>query len=198
MRLLATLAALLLTMTAAHAEPYAFAGFGWARAKLDTAPPIDDRGTYFSAGVGYGFNRYLALEGSYVQASEFAGAQSATSGGLITATGQSAEMKGFGLAAIGSAPLGERFAVFAKAGVTRIVTNVTTRTSVSTDAGAASVILSTNESETNDTAWSPSIGVGAWFNAAPNFRIRALAEQVNGSAPLERLRTFSLQAVVLF
>jgi OOP family OmpA-OmpF porin len=70
----------------------------------------EDKDTAWKLLAGYQFNRYLGVEGSYIDWGEVTGT---TLGSVDVA----AEQQGYGIAATGSLPLGPQFSVFAKLGV---------------------------------------------------------------------------------
>lgn len=107
----------------AQAGPYLGAALGQSQFKewcdtggstTATLPACDDKETSWKILAGYRFNRYIAAEATYIDWGEV----SAT--GRITATGQTvlvaASQTSYGLAAVGTLPLGERFEVFGKLG----------------------------------------------------------------------------------
>lgn len=72
----------------------------------------DDKDTAWKLLGGYRFNRYVAVEGSYIDWGEVTA--------NVTVSGTRAEVAAkqhsYGLAAVGTLPLGERFELFGKAG----------------------------------------------------------------------------------
>jgi len=108
-------AALLLPLAGAQAQDSGFylgAGIGQSKFKEWCDIPLascKDTDTSWKLLGGYRFNRYIAAEGTYVDwgevtASTASGAQAA------------ADQHSYGLAVVGTLPLGERFELFGKAG----------------------------------------------------------------------------------
>jgi hypothetical protein len=196
----ALLVCLLLFSPLASAQLYAFGGFGWAKASINGNPSFSaDASPYFTAGGGYVFSKHLALEASYLHTGEATSTtSSATATNRVTVTGQEADLSGFGISAVGMLPIGSRLALVGKLGVIRVETEVRSVVALNDTSSGQPVTTSTAESRSSDTTWSPVVGLGAQYEVAPKFNVRAMFEQLSGSGPLEHLRSFSLQAVVAF
>jgi OmpA-OmpF porin, OOP family len=69
----------------------------------------DDKDSGWKVFGGYRFNRYFALEGSYINWGEVTAS--------VGTVNVAAEQRSFGLAALGSLQLGPRFSVFGKVGM---------------------------------------------------------------------------------
>ena len=96
-----------------------------------TLPACDDTDTTWKILGGYRFNRYIAAEATYIDWGEV----SATA--RITATGRTidvaASQVSYGLAAVGTLPLGQRFELFGKAGFVNTEQDTTSATTVTRD-----------------------------------------------------------------
>jgi opacity protein-like surface antigen len=113
-----------LSATAGEIENHWYVGGGLGRADVDAdfdnadlgGTPIDldidDDSTAWRLFAGYRFNRYVGVEGGYINFDEFDTSASAA--------GQTAELEaeadGYTLALTGAIPLGERFAITGRAG----------------------------------------------------------------------------------
>lgn len=94
-----------------------------------TLPSCEDTDTSWKLLGGYRFNRFVAAEASYVDWGE------------VTATvrvgtqnvGVKASQHSYGLAAVGTLPIGERFEVFGKAGFVQTEQETTSTRTVSRD-----------------------------------------------------------------
>lgn len=124
----------------AQAGPYLAGALGQSKFKewCDTGgstdatlPACDDKDASWKILGGYRFNRYLAAEATYIDWGEV----SATV--RITATGQridvAASQVSYGLAAVGTLPLGERFELFGKAGFLNTEQETTSARTVTRD-----------------------------------------------------------------
>lgn len=114
------LIALLLPVAAAHAQDSGFylgAGLGQSKFKdwcntggtSITLATCEDTDTAWKLLGGYRFNRYVAAEASFVEWGEVT---ASTPSGAQAAASQHS----YGLAAVGTLPLGERFELFGKVG----------------------------------------------------------------------------------
>lgn len=113
-----------LSATAGEIENHWYVGGGLARANVDVdfdgadlgGTPIDldidDDSTAWRLFGGYRFNRYVGVEGGYINFDEF---ESSASEAGQTADVE-AEADGYTLAITGAIPLGERFAITGRAG----------------------------------------------------------------------------------
>ncbi|HEX7810660.1 MAG TPA: outer membrane beta-barrel protein [Burkholderiales bacterium] len=128
---------------------------------------VDDTDTGFKIFGGYQFNNNLAIEGAYSRFGKFASNSTITSGGSGTANG---EWSGYSLdvAALGMLPLGEKFTLFGRAGLS--VWNLDFDFTASGPGGTATL----SESE---SGVSPLLGLGASFNFTPTIALRAEYER---------------------
>jgi OmpA-OmpF porin, OOP family len=155
--------ALLLPVAAAQAQDAGFylgAGFGQSRFKdwcntegtSITLATCEDTDTAWKLLGGYRFNRYIAAEATYVEWGEVT---ASTPSGARAA----AKQHSYGLAAVGTLPLGERFELFGKAGF--LMTEQETRSSNA----LTSSTVDRDESELH-------YGLGARFLFTKNFALR--------------------------
>lgn len=127
----------------------------------------DDTDTGFKLYGGYQFSKSFAVEGAYTNYGKFTAHSVITSGGSGTID---AEWSGFSLdaSALGILPLGEKFSLFGRAGVS--VWSLDFDFTASGPGGTASL----SESE---SGVSPLLGLGAAFNITENIAIRAEFER---------------------
>jgi len=83
------------------AGPYIGANYGMYKSRGDD---FEDENDYFEGLVGYRFNGFFGLEANYANFGEFGGDFA------------SAEVDGWGIAAVGFLPLSDTFSLYAKAG----------------------------------------------------------------------------------
>lgn len=114
---IATAAALLIASSAAFAaQPNTFyAGLDAGRTKTDN---FSDRDTSVGAFVGYNFHQNFAVEGGYRRLADYDIYMSAV-GGWGTLEGN-ARVDQAHLAVVGSLPVGERFSVYGRLGLSRL------------------------------------------------------------------------------
>jgi OmpA-OmpF porin, OOP family len=136
-------ACLALPATAQAQGRGAYMGGGLGQAKMtewcDTSavPPgqrlhaCEDTDTGFKLFGGYQFNRYISVEGTYINWGKMSAAFGASGHPSVTAKNQS-----FGPAALGSLPLGQSFALLGKLGVLATVQQVDSRAEKTSDAEA--------------------------------------------------------------
>lgn len=106
---------------------YATASIGYAKSDYDFSgfTDKDDSDTAYSIGIGYDFNKYIAIETGWLDLGQISGSVSDSASGTLygksyTATGAvtfKAEADGFYLGPIVSIPVTEKFKAYAKAGV---------------------------------------------------------------------------------
>ena len=131
----------------------------------------DQRDPAVKVFVGYGFNRYFALEGGYAWLGEF----QATNQVLAPTTGAlNAEIRVIGLYidAVGFLPIGESFAAFAKVGVV----GSETRTFRSTS-GTVTPAPGTNTNASTDQA-NLKYGLGVQYTFGKKVTVRAEWERI--------------------
>lgn len=158
-----------------------YAGFGLGQSKIDfgsnpvpafgaTSSTVsdDDRDSSYKLFAGYRFNRYLALEGGYIDFGSFSATRRVTAPGSGTVTSNT-ETSGVHFDVMGIIPAGDRFEFFGKAGVIR----TKTQTDLST---TGSVVLIGPAHSTNYNV-SPRIGVGAYVRFTRVFGLRIEYEQ---------------------
>jgi OOP family OmpA-OmpF porin len=107
---------LIMAPFAANAAEGFFAGASIGSASLNEdfdGLTVDDGSTSYRIVAGWGFNRYFALEGGYHNFGKFE--QTFDNGGVPNTATLTAD--GFTLAAAGSLPLSEKFALTGRAGV---------------------------------------------------------------------------------
>lgn len=110
----------------------------------------DDRDSGWKLFGGYRFNRYFALEGSYIDWGEVTAS--------VGAVNVAADQRSFGLAALGSLQLGPRFSVFGKLGL--LSTEQETRR------------INPNPSTFQRDETELHYGVGATYSLTPNWMVR--------------------------
>jgi len=130
---------------AAHAGDGFYVGGGAGQASADEGP-YDDQDTALSLFGGYQFNRWFALEGGYIDLGEIE----------PNRAGASLEADTFYVAAVGTIPVNDAFAVYGKVGVHRW----------NADTGLA--VLGGDDSGTDAT-----YGVGAQYRFNERFALRA-------------------------
>ena len=135
---------------------------------LGNATLIDqDRDHGAKVFAGYQFNRFMALEGSYFDLGTFGFAASTTPAGTL---GGEIRLRGVGLDAVLSAPLTDKFSVFAKVGANYAEAR---------DRFSASGAVTTPASVADKTELNPKIGLGMQY---------ALTDALSLRAELERYR----------
>jgi OOP family OmpA-OmpF porin len=135
---------------------------------LGNASIVDqDRDHAYKVFGGYQFNRFLALEGSYFDLGTFGFTASTTPTGTLSGE---TRLRGLGLDAVLSAPLTDKFTVFAKVGGN--YTEARDRFSAS---GAATVL----DANPSTSELNPKIGFGMQY---------ALTDALSVRAELERYR----------
>ena len=118
----------------AQAGPYVGGALGQSKLKEwctgETATirftGCDDSDTSWKLLGGYRFNRYVAVEASYIEWEE-------VSARFNTGAQVAAKQHSYGLAAVGTVPLGERFELFGKAGFLQTEQETTSTRTVSRD-----------------------------------------------------------------
>lgn len=111
-----------LVAISASAQPYVGASLGKSdisediAAGLITSGSVDGKDTGWKIFGGYMFNKYVGVEGAYVNLGE-----ASYSGTLfgVPVTGGRVEVTGFNVAGVGSYPVTEQFSVFGKLGLMR-------------------------------------------------------------------------------
>lgn len=120
-----TLTSAALAASAAQAQPssnfYAVASVGYSDTSFRPTvnDVIDDDDQSFEVGIGYAFNRYLSVQGSYHDFGEPTGFANCPPGVLCitVTTPEPVEVDGWSASVIGHLPLGERLSLFGKAGI---------------------------------------------------------------------------------
>ena len=131
-----------------------YAGFGFGQSKYRdlAATNANTRTEGWKVYSGYQFNKYLGVEGGFANLNDL----TATAG----ATRSETESRAWSLAAVGSYPLTDKFAVMAKAGAAYVLT--TTSTKVGTALAQRS----------GDDGYQPYYGVGVKYALLDNFDLR--------------------------
>ena len=134
------------TLSANAQDKGFYAGAGVGQSFVDEGR-YDDHDTAFSAFGGYQFNKYFALEGGYVDFGEIE----------ADVAGPSFEGDSTYISAVGTLPLNDRFALYAKAGIHRW--NLDT-----------SLPALTGTADDGDT--DPTYGIGAQYRFNDRFSMR--------------------------
>jgi OOP family OmpA-OmpF porin len=174
----AALAAAALSFSAPAAAQF-YLGFSFGQSKVDESlvvPDLLDPGTQrvdgkdgaFKLLFGYQFNRNFALEGAMVDLGDmtYSGFFSGSPSGPVT--GGRVQNSGLNLSAVGVVPLGERLALFGKAGMFLWYSEATDVTGG---------FLTYSEADGADL----SLGVGASFALTPRASLRAEWERLDMS-----------------
>ncbi len=131
--------------------------------------------------VGYQFDRYLAMEGSYVNfGSIHAGGEgavgTAAANGLLPLEGiatfsDAAKLRAWGweLAAIGNLPLNQRWSLFGRVGMFDSHTRLDIVSTPASPSPAGLIATSVSESS---SSWEPTFGVGVSFSPVDHWAVR--------------------------
>jgi OOP family OmpA-OmpF porin len=158
------LLALLFTTTGFAQETGFYVGgsIGQAKAKdlCDAPAPFvvtscDEKATGWKAFAGYRFHRHFAIEGTYIGTDHFS--VGATFLGVPVSV--KADAQSLGIAALGIAPIGDRFSLFGKLGILR------------TEAEAAASVLGQRRT-LGDKGTGAHYGVGAIYHLTRNWGLR--------------------------
>jgi OOP family OmpA-OmpF porin len=179
---MSSLAALAVTVSPmAFADDSAwYAGFnaGQAQAKIDdariangllsdgfTTTSISDEDRHFGFKVfgGYEFNRYFALEGGYFDLGRFGFTANTLPAGTLRGD---IKIKGLNADFVGTLPLGERFSLFARAGLTYAEAK-------DSFSGTGSVAVINPEPHKRDASYKFGVGAGYDFNRSVGMRVEA-------------------------
>ena len=125
---------------------------------------MDDHDTAYKLQLGYKFTPNWAVEGGYVDLGKFDYRANFTGG---SANGQ-AKANGWNIAGVGTYPINEQFSVFGKLGM------IDARVKENVSASGAGGTVGGNESATK---WKANFGVGATYNVARNWGLRAELER---------------------
>ncbi len=166
-----------------------YAGFGFGQSKfqgaagnIDTEQAVLGKTSTTSANTrsegwkvytGYQFNKYIGVEGGYVNLNDM------TAVSTITApAAQSLRTKvdadGWTLAAIGSYPVSDKFSILAKLGAAYVLTDKDTRLS-----GVGVTALQNRSVVTGDDGYHPLYGVGISYALLDSFKLRAEWERID-------------------
>jgi OOP family OmpA-OmpF porin len=184
-------AGLALMATAATADDLKglYAGIGIGSTSVDGAGPVDDSDTSFKIFGGYAFNRFLALELSYLD-----GGTAKESADLLfpgmprLSIFDEVENKIVNLSVLGNLPLTQSLSLFGKLGYAYIDTE--SKTSVFQ--GSASFIISLDDNERKELSY----GVGATYSFSRSFQLRAEYEGFDVSR--SGLSAISLSGILRF
>ena len=124
---------------------------------------VDETDIGYKLLAGYMFNKYLGVEGGWVDLGKFTYSASFT--GPVAGT-MKADIKasGFNLAAIGALPISDSFSVFLKVGTIDASLKGTATATGSGTSATGSV---------KDTSWKGNYGIGVMYNFNANLAIRA-------------------------
>jgi OOP family OmpA-OmpF porin len=125
----------------------------------------DKRSTGFKVFGGYQFNRNLALEGGVFSLGKFGYQATTTPAGTLTGE---AKVRGLNLDVVGTLPLGDRFSVFGRAGVTYAEAKDTFRST-------GMVVVSNPNPSERAANWKA--GLGLQYAFTPSFSLRAEIER---------------------
>jgi OOP family OmpA-OmpF porin len=125
----------------------------------------DDKNTGWKALVGYSFNEYIALEGSYA---DFGDTDIFASLAPPASFHAQASLRGASLDLVGTLPLGERFSAFARLGVNRI--------KIDQDF-SSSVAINPWFTDRTDRGTNHKYGFGLEYDVTDNWSLRAEAER---------------------
>jgi OmpA-OmpF porin, OOP family len=142
-------------------------GQAQARSWCDTEPGItvaacDDKDTGWKVFLGYRFHRNFAAEASFMNAGEY----SATVNFFGTPASVSTDATAFGLAALGILPVSEQLELFGKLGFVNGESD-------------AEVVVGGSRVAVGDRGTELTFGLGAVYNVAPRFGIRAEWENID-------------------
>lgn len=174
------------TAHAAMAEEgwYAGVAFGSSNAEIDdgvvavtgaTASSLarDERDPGYKVLVGYGFNRYVAVEGGYAHLGEFRITRDVTAP-TVGAVNADIRVIGFVIDAIGMLPIGTSFAAFAKVGA--FLSETRTFRSIS---GSATPAPGASSNAVKDE-FNLKLGLGVQYEFAKNVTLRGEWERYFG------------------
>ena len=130
-----------------------------------TSVSRDSRSTAYRLLGGYQFNRYLALEASYFDLGHFGFSGTTAPAGTLNGR---IRVAGVGMDVVGSLPVGDSFALLARAGGQWARTRDTFSTS-----GAATLSNASPSHRGNN----PKVGLGAQFDFSPSLLLRGEAER---------------------
>lgn len=134
---------------------------------LDTSSTLDDSDTGFGVAGGYQVNDHLAFEFAYVDLGSIRyRATSTVSDGVEQFAGEAVldnSASGAVVSVLGILPIGERFSVYGRAGLSLMNADGAARITVDGESQRDS-----QSSQTSD----PVIGIGAEYNLSRNFAIR--------------------------
>ena len=119
----------------------------------------DDTSVGWKVDLGYQFNKYLGVEGGYVNLNDMTLTSTITAPVAGTARTNAAS-DGWTLAAVGSYPLSDKFSVMAKLGGAYVLSDIAART------GTSQETMSADD-------YQPYYGVGASYALLDNLSVRA-------------------------
>lgn len=166
---------LLATATCAHAQWYGTLALGVSDAKTTNVSGTEPS---INFGAGYQFNKYLALEATYLALSRYE-----SQSGSTTFTWKAT---GLGAMAVGFMPLGINWRLVGKAGVYAL-------RSRDTEAVGSNTIRSDDNSMTI-----PSFALGVDYAFVDTTRARLLLEHIDGDKELDSIQQVSVGIVVGF
>ena len=143
-----------------------------ANSATSTIVDKDQRSTGMKGFLGYGFNRYFAVEGGYAYLGKTSVAMDFRSG--LNSAGSfnmAYKMSTTYLDAVGTFPLNAKWSLLGRAGVSY------NRASVSLNGSPFTIIASGDDS--TESKWSPKFGAGVDYNFSPAFSGRLEWERYN-------------------
>jgi OmpA-OmpF porin, OOP family len=178
--LIATAVLILLASRAVYAQDQGwYMGAGFGQTKADNAGSCSDFNGVFNPGfscsikdtdtgwklfAGYQFNKYLAVEGSYVDLGKFTISANGNVGATAVAASGDAKPTGFGADVVASWPITNEFAVLGRAGV------FTWSLDFPVNVSGGGISQSTNNKPTGSSL---DFGIGVKYDFAKNVGIRA-------------------------
>jgi OOP family OmpA-OmpF porin len=185
-------AGLALMATAATADDLKglYAGIGVGSTSVDIDGQLDDRDTSFKIFGGYSFNKFLALELSYLDGGAARESEDFLFPGtppLSFSSRVKVENEIINLSVVGNLPLTESFSLFGKLGYANIDTDTTASFSVD-----GSSFTGSNSNQRKELSY----GAGATYSFGKAFQLRAEYEGFNVGG--SDLRAISLSGIFRF
>jgi len=142
----------------------------------NAATSVSERNAGWKVYAGYQFNKYLGVEGGYANLNS-ATARSTLAGGTVSTNPAS---EAWSLAAVGTLPLTDKFALLAKLGAANVNSHVRTQ---STGSGAAAAAVLQNGINQID----PYYGAGVSYALLDNLNLRAEWERFDTKTKIDLL-----------
>lgn len=154
----------------AISQPSYYIGASIGQSKYKDLPSgltnADDKDTGYKVYGGYQINQNWGIEATYFDLGKFTGNESVFNGNTIVPVNASAKVQAWGLAGTFTAPISHGFSVFGKLGLAR--------SELKTNASGIGFRAHQKESGTG-----ANYGIGAKYDFAPNFAVRAEWERLN-------------------